>query len=66
MTKPLLLASSPTLEGISRLVNEYFCGGGWWTIHPDSLEILDPDGGSAPSEYRVVRKGRRYRFEVDK
>lgn len=66
MSAPILLASSSTLEGITRLVDEYFCGGGWWTIHPHSLEILDPDGGTAPREFRVVRKGRRYRFEVEK
>lgn len=64
MSRHILLASSATVEGIERLIVGYLCGG-TWTVNPDTMEIRDDDGKELPAHFRVVKKGRRYRFEVE-
>ena len=64
MRAPDLLASSGTLEGITKCINNYYCGiaGREWRVDPETLKVLNPDGFVNP---RVIvrKKGRRYRFE---
>lgn len=59
-----LLASSGSLDGITKCINNYYCGttGRQWRVDPETLGVLDPDGVVNP---RVIvrKKGRRYRFE---
>lgn len=60
-----LLASSPTLEGITKVISDYFFGS---TITLDKVSdrpevhSVSNKRGVLP-DYRVVKKGKRYRFE---
>lgn len=61
---PQLLASSPTLDGIQECIRRFYCG---------TETRLEPDGDSAWHvircsdgkllSVRVIKKGKRYRFE---
>jgi hypothetical protein len=59
-----LLASAPTIEGIKRMIAEYFYGGekeltangeNTWNVSGNKGLII---------QYRVVLKKSRYRFEI--
>lgn len=55
-----LLATAGTVDGIQAMIRRY-----WYsqdTVNPDSLAILR-HGEPFTTNFRVVRKGRRYRFE---
>lgn len=57
-----LLASSPTIEGIERMVNKYAHSDSY-VVHVETLEILNVKGFPVPKHWRIVRKSKRYRFE---
>ena len=57
-----LLASSPTIEGIERMVNKYACSDSY-IVHVDTLKIVNVKGFPVPKHWRIVKKGKRYRFE---
>jgi len=57
---PALLASSSTLEGIEKLVNQYYFST-TYRVTPE-LEIVRMDGYK-PEGVRIVHKRNRYRFE---
>ena len=58
-----LLASSPTIEGIERMVNKYACSVDSYVVHVETLEIVNVKGFPVPKHWRIVKKGKRYRFE---
>lgn len=64
MRDPYLLASSGTLEGITKCINNFYCGTtvNPWRVDPETLEVIRPDG-SVCEGVIVRKKGRRYRFE---
>ena len=59
----MLLASSPTLDGIEKLVNEFYCSTGYhleayakqWFIYSGDRQILN---------VRVYKKKNRYYFKT--
>lgn len=60
-----LLASSATIEGITSMIAEFCCSA------PGSIELQKKDGafavfirGQECSGVRVVKRGKRYRFEM--
>lgn len=55
-----LLASSASLDGMTKLINEYWCGESY-TINPETLTI---EGLKHPEDFRIIKKRKRYRFEV--
>ena len=55
-----LLASSPTIDGIAKIINSYLYST-QYTVSKD-LEILHPSKDL--KGYRVVLKKGRYRFEI--
>lgn len=57
-----LLASSPTIEGIERMVNRYACSDSY-IVHVDTLKIVNVKGFPVSKHWRIVKKGKRYRFE---
>lgn len=59
----LLLASSASVEGIEKWVNEYFCSQSW-TVNPETLEMRNTSNGKTKENCRVIKKGRLYRFEM--
>ena len=63
MTSKGLLASAGTVEGIEKLINRYFYST-TWRVNPETLEIWNEKLEKALDGFRVVKKGRRYRFEV--
>ena len=67
MRDPDLLASSGTLEGITKCINRSFYANPErpWRVAPETLEVIKPDG-SVSSSFIVRKKGRRYRFELVK
>jgi hypothetical protein len=56
-----LLASSGSVEGIQKLVNEFWYND-QFTVDATTLEIRHPDRSVSPM-FRVVLRGRCYRFE---
>ena len=62
-----LLASSGTLEGITKCINTYYFGttANPWRVDPDTLKVIRP-GGSVCEGVVVRKKGNRYRFEMVK
>ncbi len=64
MRDPDLLASSGTLEGITKCINNFYCGTAdrKWRVDPETLKVIKPDG-SVCAGVLVRKKGRRYRFE---
>ncbi len=58
--KPRLLASSPTLDGITALVNRFWCSSRY-TVNPSTLAIEHPE--NQMTDYRITLKSGRYRFE---
>ncbi|UVK60635.1 hypothetical protein SEA_PETERSON_89 [Mycobacterium phage Peterson] len=58
-----LLASAPTVEAIQNVVRRFWVSD-LWTVDPVTLELSRPDRPEAPKSARVVKKGRRYRFEM--
>ena len=65
MSDVVLLASSGTIEGIERCVNEYFFSKKW-RVDPETLEMRHEDSPANTPIYglRVIRKDGRYRFEM--
>lgn len=63
MTSKGLLASAETVEGIEKLINGYFYST-TWRVNPETLEIWNEKLEKALDGFRIVKKGRRYRFEV--
>lgn len=62
----ILLSSAPSLEALSKSIARFYGG------EPRDLECQGADlwrvireDGAACSGVRVIRKGRRYRFEMD-
>lgn len=62
MAKRKLLASSGTIEGIQKLVNQYWFANRY-TIDPATLAIQHPD--KVIQGYTVSLVRGRYRFEMD-
>lgn len=63
ISKGLLLASAGTVEGIEELINKYFYSTAW-RVNPQTLQVWNEERGKALYGFRVVKKGRRYRFEL--
>ena len=59
--KSTLVASSTTIPGIVKAINEFFFSTSY-TVDPESLEILHPTKNLG-QWYRVRLHRRRYRFE---
>ena len=62
MSKHTLLASSPTLDGIRRIISDYYCGASVTLMIDDErpeIEVVTPSG---KRDTIVIRKGGRYRF----
>jgi len=57
--KTKLIASSPSIEGITKVINAYFYTSG---IRVEGENIIN-EKGKALISYRVTTKGRRFRFE---
>ena len=67
MDKPKLLATSPTLEGIVKMINKFWYSESYSlmpTSHPTVWNISRPD--KLMTDYRVMLKSGRYRFEYIK
>jgi hypothetical protein len=62
MTSNKLLASAPSIVEIEKSVNRFWCSEEY-RVNPTTLEIEHPSR-SVPDGVRVVKKGRRYRFEM--
>lgn len=60
--KSNLLASAGTLQNIEGLINRFYCSDSY-RVNPETLAIEHPSG-RVPWGVRVVKKGRRYRFEM--
>ena len=60
--KSRLLASSNSLAGIQKLVNDFWYSDRY-SVNPETLAIEHPEY-EAPTQARVIRKGGRYRFEM--
>ncbi|WP_066904592.1 hypothetical protein [Mycolicibacterium houstonense] len=59
-----LLASAPTVEAIQAVVRRFWMSD-QWQVDPVTLELSHPDRDPAkPIMARVVKQGRRYRFEA--
>ncbi len=58
-----LLASSGTLDGIEKLINNYYFSANY-VVDEMTLSIRNEKTGKVPEGVRVVKKGRRYRFEM--
>lgn len=56
----MLLATSNSIEGITKLINKYFHSSAY-TVLP-SLEIINPHV-NITTDFRVVKIKARYRFE---
>lgn len=67
MSETVLLASAPSVEAIEQCVSRFY-GGEWVWINPETLEIVKNRKGEpwTPTGVRIVRKGKRYRFEMVK
>ena len=63
MTSKGLLASAGTVEGVEKLINGYFYSTAW-RVNPETLEVWNEKLGKTLDGFRVVKKGRRYRFEL--
>lgn len=64
--KPMLLSTSPTLDGITASVRRYLLNGKVVLIssgEPEVWNVVDGKDGGTYASYRVVLKGGRYRFE---
>jgi hypothetical protein len=57
-----LLASSGTIEGIEQMVRKFWLSDAY-TVNRETLRIEHPTK-DMNSKVRIVRKGRRYRFET--
>ncbi len=63
-TKPKLLATSPTKEGIVKMVNKFFYSESYSLGESvDGVYPLLRSGGTAPTCFRVVETKRGFRFE---
>ncbi len=58
-----LLASSGTLKGIVKLINEFYFSDSY-VVDTATLAVRNMNTGKTPEGVRVVKKGRQYRFEV--
>lgn len=64
-TQAQLLGSASSLEGINKIVNEYFFSDkSLIEKEPDKEWQIKRKDGSAYSDLRVVYKKNRYRFEL--
>ena len=61
MTKAKLLATSPTIEGITEMLNKYYYSEGY-SVDPDTLRINHPTK-DVNDEIQIVHKKGRYRLE---
>lgn len=61
MSNTQLLASSPTLEGITKMLNRFYYSTRW-TVDPETLAIKHPEK-DVTGRLRVVLKRGRYRLE---
>ena len=57
----VLLASSPTLDGITGLLNRYYYSD-QYSIDPETLKILHPTK-DVNNSIKIVKKKGRYRLE---
>lgn len=57
-----LLASSPTLPGITAQINKFWCSDAY-TVNPETLAIEHPSKTVNPSVRVRLARG-RYRFEM--
>ena len=57
--KNKLIASSPTTEGLAKIINEYLYSKNY-TINKDTLKIENP--AKELQGYKVVNKKARYQF----
>lgn len=67
MEKWELLASSPTEEGVKKIVvNSYFMGSPtiFFTQEKEYIAVWNSRG--ILPHYRIIKKGRRFRFETKK
>ena len=59
----VLQATAGTVDGITTMIRRFWCDTGQrYTVEPGTLAILR-DGAPFSENFRVVRKGRRLRFE---
>lgn len=58
-----LLASAGTIDGILAQVNAFYFSRNW-EIDPSTLALYNPKIGKGAEGVRVVKKGKRYRFEM--
>ena len=67
MTNTGLLASSPTLDGISKLINRYFYSSNWLPVPVDSKtwQIKDMGNLKIIEGYLITKKKGRYRFSKE-
>lgn len=64
MADKKLLASAGTVEGIEKLINEFFMSSSWH-VNPETLEVWNEKlGKGLRPGLSVVKRGRRYRFEM--
>lgn len=59
-TKPTLLATAGTIDGITKLINKFWFST-LYTVNPDTLAIEHPN--KTTENYAVRLKAGRYRFE---
>lgn len=58
-----LLASSGTLKGLEKLINEFYFSNSY-VVDEATLAVRNLKTGKEREGVRVVKKGRRYRFEM--
>lgn len=67
MSANTLLASAPTLDGISESITQFYCGESK-RLEPEADRhnawIVVGSNGNPLIGVRVVKRGRRYRFEM--
>lgn len=56
-----LLASSPTVEGIQRLINRFWVSE-HYRVDPETLALSHTTGRAVPAGAAVEKRGTRYRF----
>jgi len=64
---PLLLASAGSLDDIADCVQQFYCGDWKKLVAIDDRRwlIAWPDTGKILDGVRVIKKGKRYRFEME-
>ena len=59
--KTRLIGSSSTKEGLEKIINEYLFSTNW--IIKENLELYNKKTEKTSSNYRIVQKKNRWRFE---